>query len=55
MARLQWDGGIAAAVDPTLLGRYYERFADHTVQVGVRTIFMSAGESFGDWSSSAGE
>jgi phosphate uptake regulator len=26
--------GVAAAVDVTLLGRYYERFADHAVPVG---------------------
>jgi phosphate transport system protein len=39
-----WTGGTAAAVDLTLLGRYYERFADHTVQVGRRTIFMATGE-----------
>ncbi|WP_232839665.1 MULTISPECIES: phosphate signaling complex PhoU family protein [Nocardia] len=26
-----WPGTVAAAADATLLGRYYERFADHTV------------------------
>ncbi|MFE9319941.1 phosphate signaling complex protein PhoU [Nocardia sp. NPDC052278] len=51
----EWDGGTAAAVDLTLLGRYYERFADHAVQVARRTIFMSTGESFGDWSSPGDE
>jgi phosphate transport system protein len=28
--------GVAAAVDVTLLGRYYERFADHAVEIGRR-------------------
>lgn len=40
-----WTGGTTAAVDLTLLGRYYERFADHAVQVGRRTVFMATGES----------
>ncbi|WP_039804307.1 phosphate signaling complex protein PhoU [Nocardia araoensis] len=39
-----WNGGTTAAVDLTLLGRYYERFADHAVQVGRRTIFMATGQ-----------
>ena len=29
----EWNHGVAAAVDVTLLGRFYERFADHAVQV----------------------
>ncbi|WP_280241069.1 phosphate signaling complex protein PhoU [Nocardia abscessus] len=40
-----WTGGTAAAVDLTLLGRYYERFADHAVEVGRRTVFMATGHS----------
>src|SRR3712207_8685376 len=28
-----WPYGIEAAIDITLLGRYYERFADHAVSV----------------------
>ncbi|WP_063043792.1 phosphate signaling complex protein PhoU [Nocardia pseudovaccinii] len=46
-----WTGGTTAAVDLTLLGRYYERFADHAVQVGRRTIFMATGESPDNWPS----
>lgn len=38
-----WDNGTAAAVDVTLLGRYYERFADHAVEVGRRTLYMTTG------------
>jgi phosphate transport system protein len=36
----EWKHGVAAAVDVTLLGRYYERFADHAVQVAHRVIFQ---------------
>ena len=28
-----WAHGVEAAVDMALLGRYYERFADHAVSV----------------------
>ncbi len=28
----EWKHGAAAAVDVTLLGRFYERFADHAVE-----------------------
>jgi len=36
----KWRHGAATAVDVTLLGRYYERFADHAVQVAHRVIFQ---------------
>jgi len=32
----QWPHGVAAAVDVTLLSRFYERFADHAVSVAAR-------------------
>ncbi|CAM2930813.1 phosphate signaling complex protein PhoU [Skermania piniformis] len=38
-----WPYGVAAAVDVTLLGRFYERFADHAVEVGRRVIFLVTG------------
>ncbi|WP_330252020.1 phosphate signaling complex protein PhoU [Nocardia sp. NBC_00565] len=38
-----WNYGVAAAVDVTLLGRYYERFADHAVEIGRRVIFLVTG------------
>ncbi|MEU7630866.1 phosphate signaling complex protein PhoU [Nocardia sp. NPDC049190] len=38
-----WKYGVAAAVDITLLGRYYERFADHAVEIGRRVIFLVTG------------
>jgi phosphate transport system protein len=39
-----WSGSIRAAVDVALLGRFYERFGDHTVVVGRRVIFLVTGE-----------
>ncbi|CAG7632479.1 PhoU domain-containing protein [Rhodococcus opacus] len=39
-----WTGSIPAAVDVTLLGRFYERFGDHTVTVGRRVISLVSGE-----------
>ncbi|MCV7345526.1 phosphate signaling complex protein PhoU [Mycolicibacterium rhodesiae] len=38
-----WDHGIAAAVDTALLGRFYERFADHAVEIGRRVVFIATG------------
>ncbi|MFE0025820.1 phosphate signaling complex protein PhoU [Amycolatopsis sp. NPDC059021] len=39
-----WPHGVAAAVDVTLLGRFYERFADHAVSVARRMIFVVTGK-----------
>lgn len=33
-----WPHGAATAVDVTLLSRYYERFADHAVEIAGRVI-----------------
>lgn len=38
-----WTYGIEAAVDVTLLGRFYERFADHAVSIARRVIFQATG------------
>jgi phosphate transport system protein len=38
-----WPHGVAAAVDVTLLGRFYERFADHAVSVAKRVVFVVTG------------
>jgi phosphate transport system protein len=38
-----WPHGVAAAVDITLLGRFYERFADHAVEIGRRIVFEATG------------
>lgn len=40
----EWEHGTAAAVDVTLLGRYYERFADHAVEIARRVIFQVTGQ-----------
>ena len=39
----EWKYGVAAAVDVTLLGRFYERFADHAVEIAGRVIFQATG------------
>lgn len=44
----EWKYGVASAVDVTLLGRYYERFADHAVEIGRRVIFLVTGVLPGD-------
>ena len=36
--------GMEAAIDVTLLGRYYERFADHAVSVARRVVYLVTGE-----------
>jgi len=40
----EWPHGVAAAVDVTLLGRFYERFADHAVEVARQVIFLVTGK-----------
>ena len=40
----EWTSGIEAAVDIALLGRYYERIADHAVSVAGRVVFVVTGE-----------
>lgn len=37
----EWPLGVEAAVDGALLGRYYERYADHAVNVGRHVISMA--------------
>lgn len=38
-----WPHPVGTAVDVTLLSRYYERFADHAVEIGRRVIFEATG------------
>jgi phosphate transport system protein len=40
----RWQHGIETAVDVTLVGRYYERFADHAVSVAKRVVYLVTGE-----------
>jgi phosphate transport system protein len=42
--RDDWEGGVEAAIDVTLIGRYYERFADHAVSVARRVVYLVTGE-----------
>ena len=39
-----WPHGVETAIDLTLLGRYYERYADHAVSVARRVIFLVTGK-----------
>jgi len=39
-----WSHGVESAIDMTLLGRYYERFADHAVSIARRVYFSVTGE-----------
>ncbi len=39
----EWSHGVPAAVDLVLLGRFYERFADHAVAIAARVLFRSTG------------
>ena len=39
-----WDQGVEAAIDITLVGRHYERFADHAVSVARRVVYLVTGE-----------
>ncbi|MCL2782136.1 MAG: phosphate signaling complex protein PhoU [Actinomycetia bacterium] len=39
-----WAHGTEAAIDLTLIGRYYERYADHAVSVARRIVFLVTGD-----------
>ncbi len=39
-----WKHGVEPAVDIALLGRYYERIADHAVSLGRRVVYLVTGE-----------
>ncbi len=39
-----WPHGIETAIDMTLIGRYYERYADHAVSVSRRVHFQVTGK-----------
>jgi len=40
----EWSYGVEPAIDLALLGRYYERIADHAVSVADRVVFVVTGE-----------
>lgn len=39
-----WSYGVETAIDMTLLGRYFERCADHAVSIARRIYFLVTGE-----------
>ena len=39
----EWKHSVSVGVETALLGRFYERFADHAVEIGRRVIFMDSG------------
>ena len=39
-----WKHGIETAIDLTLLGRYYERYADHAVSISRKVYFLVTGK-----------
>ena len=39
-----WRHGVESAVDGALLGRFYERYADHAVNAGYQVIYLITGE-----------
>jgi phosphate transport system protein len=41
-----WAHGVEAAIDTTLVSRYYERYADHSVAIARRVIQLVTGDSF---------
>jgi phosphate transport system protein len=43
-----WSHGIETAIDMTLIGRYYERCADHAVSIARRVYFLVTGEYAND-------
>jgi phosphate transport system protein len=49
----EWRQGVSVGVQAALLGRFYERFADHAVEIGRRVIFMASGVLPGEDEASA--
>jgi phosphate transport system protein len=40
-----WPYGAETAIDGALLGRFYERYADHAVNAGRQVVYLVTGES----------
>ena len=43
-----WNFGVEAAVDVTLLSRFYERFADHAVTIAKRVVYVATGAPYSE-------
>ncbi|MGH3766029.1 MAG: phosphate signaling complex protein PhoU [Pseudonocardiaceae bacterium] len=39
-----WSHGVAQAVDAALIGRYYERFADHAMAIAGQVRYLATGQ-----------
>jgi phosphate transport system protein len=44
MLRSDWPLGVEAAIDGALLGRYYERYADHAVNIGDHILLLASAD-----------
>lgn len=40
-----WRHGVSHAIDGALLGRFYERFADHAVNAGRQVVYLVTGDA----------
>jgi phosphate transport system protein len=47
MVSPDWPLGVEAAIDGALLGRFYERYADHAVNVGHHVVYLVTGDTAG--------
>jgi phosphate transport system protein len=45
-----WPYGAETAIDGALLGRFYERYADHAVNIGEQLVYLITGEPVSDQS-----
>jgi phosphate transport system protein len=43
LANPTWPHGVRPAVDITLIGRFYERYADHAVALARRVVYVVTG------------
>jgi phosphate transport system protein len=41
----EWKYGVETAIDAALLGRFYERYADHAVNAGKQIVYLVTGET----------
>jgi phosphate transport system protein len=44
MLSTDWPYGAETAIDGALLGRFYERYADHAVNAGTHVVYLVTGE-----------
>lgn len=42
----EWEHGVEAAINTTLLSRFYERYADHAVTIAKRMVYVATGEPY---------